>query len=531
MSSAHAEHADSEPGSTTDTGLVAATVPSTRPHVVIVGAGFCGLAAARVLARHPGTVRVTVVDQRNHHTFTPFLYQVATGQLAPPAAAHPVRALLRKMANVEFRLATVTGVNVTRHRVETDRGSIRYDYLILAAGAVNDYARSPGIAARCLALADLGEAQALRNQLLGCFEAAAGTTDHRQRARLLTFAIVGGGPTGAEFAVALATLVRQLTQGDFRGVAVRVMLVESAPIPLGSFPAGLADAAAKRLRAAGAEVITGTTVIGADDDGITLSDGRHVDAATVIWAAGVRANPLAGTMPATGSRGRVIVGPALQVERHPDVFVAGDMAQASGQAGPLPMDAAVAIATGRHAARSILRLRAGRRVGRFRCHVTGVAVTPSDGHGTARPARLRLAGAEGWLGWLVIRVGRGAGPRAAARLVLSFTSGYPQAHRPGQLITGPCHADRGTDDHAAGPEPATARMPAPVARADLPSVNVANANRWGRIAALAWWGQAYPGLREEQEKPRGLRALRERKEKLRHELTGDKSQTRDNYRG
>jgi len=183
----------------------------SRPRVVIVGAGFAGLAAAKALAGKPwyrARVDVTVVDCRNHHVFTPFLYQVATALLEPSGTAQPVRALLRKLPNIDVRLAQVTGLNLTLRRVETDRGPVAYDYLILAAGAVNDYFANPRIAGRSLALNDLDEALTLRNHILGCFEAARWAAgDPARRARLLTFAVVGGGPTGVEFSAALAVLV------------------------------------------------------------------------------------------------------------------------------------------------------------------------------------------------------------------------------------------------------------------------------------------------------------------------------------
>lgn len=335
---AYAGNSANEQVSTADGGS-ASPSPGGRPRVVVVGAGFGGMAAARTLSapwrRH--RVRATLVDRHNHHTFTPFLYQVATALLEPSGAARPIRSAIRKFANVEFRLATVTGVDVTRHVVRTDRGEIGYDYLICAAGAVNDFHHHTSIAQHCLGLDDLSAALALRNHLLGRFEAAIWAQGPRERKRLLTFAVVGGGPTGVEFAAALAALIRQLAAREFPGISAadtRILLIEASAAPLPSFGPDLQKTALDGLRSCGVEVLSGVSADGADCGGLTLNDGRRVEAATVVWAAGVRASPLAGIFPATGSHDRVIVHPSLQIERHPDIFVVGDMAEIPADAGP-----------------------------------------------------------------------------------------------------------------------------------------------------------------------------------------------------
>lgn len=529
----------SEPGSTTGidtTGIDTEAPGDGRPRVVIVGAGFGGLAAAKALADRPwhrAQVDVTLVDQHNHHTFTPFLYQVATARLGPTGAAHPVRSLIRKLGNTEFRLGEVTSINVTRRQVGTTHGPIPYDYLILAAGATNDYFGNTDISAHSLGLNSLGEALALRNHILSCFEAAAWATDPAERARLLTFAVVGGGPTGVEFSAALAVLVAEMVAHDFPGVSTddpRIVLVEASPAPLAAFAADLREAAAKALAAKGVQVEPNAKVADADGTGLTLDGGRRIKAATVVWAAGVRATPLAATLPATGSNGRVIVNPALQVERHPEVFVVGDMAEIPAKAGPLPMLAPVAIQSGRHAARQILRLCAGKEPTPFQYRDLGTMAALGRGDAVAQVGRLHLDGLEGWLAWLGLHIVPTVGLQAKVTVVADWVSGFLFADRPVRLITGPDQS-RQVPTKLAGPEPATAQVPMARAKVDLPSVSVANANRWGRVAALAWWGQAYPGLRKEPEEPHGLEALRQRAEKLRHELTGDKSQTEGNYRG
>ena len=205
----------------------------SRPRVVIVGGGFAGLTAARTLAArrwHRADVDVTVLDRRNHHVFTPFLYPVATALLEPTGAAQPIRALVRTLSNVDFRLAQVTGFDASARRVHTDHGPVSYDYLILAAGAVNDYFDNTDVATHSLGLNGLGEALALRNHLLGCFEAASWAPTAARRAQLLSFAVVGGGPTGVEFSAALAALVKQLVNRDFPAIGAeepRIMLIEA----------------------------------------------------------------------------------------------------------------------------------------------------------------------------------------------------------------------------------------------------------------------------------------------------------------
>jgi NADH dehydrogenase len=305
--------------------------------VVIVGSGFAGMAAAKALAdrpRKPTRIQVTLVDRHNHRVFTPFLYQVATALLEPSGAARPVRALIRRLSNVEFRLAEVTGINFSLHRVESKRGPIGYDYLILAAGAVNDSHHHAGAAAPCLGLSDLEAAEGLRNHILPCFEAAVSATDSAERTRQLTFAVVGGGPTGVEFAAALSVLVAKIMRRDYPAISnlePSIIVIEGARAPLGSFAPDLQERASLALRSSGVLVKPAVLVVDADEHGLAPEDGRRIETATVVWAAGVRANPLAGCFPATGSRGRVIVGPTLQVERHSEVFVVGDIAGPGGK--------------------------------------------------------------------------------------------------------------------------------------------------------------------------------------------------------
>jgi NADH dehydrogenase len=506
----------------------------SRPQVVIVGGGFAGLAAAKALADKPwhrSLVDVTMVDRHNHHVFTPFLYQVATALLEPSGVAQPIRSLIRKLPNVEFRLATVTGFDVTLRRVNTDRGPIPYDYLILAAGAVSDHFGNTDVAMHSLGLNDLGEALALRNHLLGCFEAANWAAEPARRAQLLTFAVVGGGPTGVEFAASLAVLIKAMVARDFPGIDAgepRIVLIEASDAPLGSFAAVLQRAAADELGARGIDVHSGTKVVDIDAHGLATADGRRIDAATVVWTAGVRANALADALPVTGSHARVVVGQTLQVNRHPEVFVVGDMAQIPARAGSLPMLAQVAIQSGRHAARSVLALAAGGEATPFHYRDLGIMATLGRGSAVAQITGLRLSGTAGWLAWLGVHMARTVGPEAKARVLLGWVYGFVFADRPIRLITGPGRPAvpiRTLKEERARP------AGGPLARVDLPSVNVGNANEFGRLAAYAWWIQDLPGRRPPPAPPPGpLRRVKTKVVKVRHEAFGIRSQTKENYR-
>jgi NADH dehydrogenase len=507
-------------------------VTASRSQVVVVGGGFAGLAAVRTLARRHSPVHVTLIDRHNYHTSPPVLYQVATGERPPSGAVGPLRGLVPP--GVEFRLGEVTALDLFRRLVETDKGLVAYDYLILAAGATDDCSARPDVACRALGLGSVGEAVVLRNHILGCFEAAAWTNDPVQRARLLTIVVVGGGATGVELSAALGGLVVQMAGREHPGVTpseCRVVMVEARPWPLAGFPTPWRQAAAEGLRDKGVEVELGATASTVDGRGVVLEDGRRIDAATVVWAGGVRANPLADTLPVTGSLRRTIVNATLQLERHPEVFVVGDMAEMPGPSGPLPMLASVAAQSGRHAGRSILEMCAGRQPTPFHYRDVGVAVVLGRGDAVARMFGVDLRGWGGWLAWLGLQTVPAVGLRAGGSLVAGRHASLVLGRRPARVIVSPDAGRRQPAPPVLGPEPATARVPMARAKVDLPSVNVANANRWGRRAALAWWAQDYPGLRQEPQKGHGIKAMRQREEKLRHELWGDKSQTEDNYRG
>ncbi|MFJ9590714.1 NAD(P)/FAD-dependent oxidoreductase [Streptomyces acidicola] len=418
-----------------------------RPTVVIVGAGFAGLAAAKAL--HRADVQVTMVDQHDYHTFTPFLYQVATALLEPDAAAYPVRAKVRRLGNVSFRLAAVTGVDLDTKVVDTDQGGLPYDYLVLAAGAVNAYFGHSEIAEHSLGLNDLPEALQLRNAILARFEAAAWTDDPAERARLLSFAVVGGGPTGTEFAGALAELVTGTLTRDFPGLdrsEVTITLAEASRHPLSVFPSPLPAAADRALRRKGVQIRSGTMVTEVDNTGLRLNDGTTVPAATVVWAAGVRAAHLADSLGLRlGSHERISVTPTLQVDGHPEVFAVGDFAEISqpdaGQ--PLPMLAPVAIQSGRQAARNINALLRGDIPQPFRYKDLGSMATIGRGFAVADIGSVQLSGQPGFMAWLVAHIALIAGMRTRWLVLSNWVSGYLFRNRPVRLIVGPRGAGQG----------------------------------------------------------------------------------------
>ena len=329
----------------------------SEPHVVVLGGGFGGLSACRVL-RHTGC-RVTLLDRRNHHVFQPLLYQVATATLSPGDIAAPIRWVLRRARNVRVLLGEAARVNVEARRVElSDGDSVDYDYLIVATGASHTYFGHPGWEPNAPGLKTLEDALEIRRRVLLAFERAERETDPARRRELLTFALVGGGPTGVELAGTLAEIARQTLRDEFRSIdtsAARIVLVEAGPTILATFPEKLRNAAREALRRLRVEVRENTTVTDVDAHGVWLGPER-LDAGTVLWAAGVAASPLVATLGAPLDRaGRVLVQPDLSIPGHPEVFVVGDAASFTQEGQQLPGVAQVAIQQAAHAARGILR--------------------------------------------------------------------------------------------------------------------------------------------------------------------------------
>jgi NADH dehydrogenase len=427
-----------------------------RPRVVIVGGGFAGLGAAAGLR---GTdVDVTLIDQHNHHVFTPLIYQVATAMLEPSEIAHPIRTFLRRHEHADFRLGRVSGIDRARREVRTEHGTIPYDYLIIAAGSSNNYFKHPEIAESSFGINDVGEAVALRNHLLQRFEQAAWQAKADERRRLLTFAIVGGGPTGVEFAGSLAELVYGILHRDFPSLdldEVTIHLIEGSEAPLPPFHPRLQRAAAKALAKRRVTVSTGIVAgitsesmrlhdgtIVPDVSVVRLADGTEIAAGTVVWAAGVRAEALADSLGIQlGTQSRIPVSATLQLSGHPEVLAVGDIAEIPQDGHPLPMLAPVAMQSGAHAARVLADLIAGREPKPFKYHAYPTMATIGRGDAVVEGNRFRVHGLAGWLLWLVVHIGRVAGVRSRFSVVVDWSSAFLLRDRPMRLIIRPRRPD------------------------------------------------------------------------------------------
>jgi NADH:quinone reductase (non-electrogenic) len=409
-----------------------------RPQVVIIGAGFGGLSAARGLAKAP--VEVTLVDRDNFTTFQPLLYQVATSGLNAADVAHPVRGLFHKQANVAFRKGTVVGVDWDRRRVElADDGgapsSLPFDHLIVAAGAVNAWYGVPGAHEHALPLYTLEDSIAVRNHVVERFEAADASNGAEPRPHPhpgeLTFVVVGGGPTGVEMAGALAELFAVVFRRDYPHLDVaraRVVLVETRDELLATFHPASQRHAAATLGARGVEVRVGETVDEVTPDHVRFASGEVLATQTVIWAAGVRANPLAKALGLETTRnGRIVVGPDLAVPGRPGVWAIGDVAAAPSRRGRdvLPQLAPVAMQSGAHVANQIARLGEGKGTQAFKFVDKGTMATIGRRAAIAElPGGVRLHGTLAWLAWLGLHLLYLAGVRNRASVLLNWAWGY-----------------------------------------------------------------------------------------------------------
>jgi NADH:ubiquinone reductase (H+-translocating) len=418
-----------------------------RPKVVIVGAGFGGLAAARGLAKAP--VEVTLVDRDNFTTFQPLLYQVATSGLNAADVAHPVRGLFHRQPNVGFRKGTVTGVDWQARRVALadDPDGLPFDHLIVAAGAVATWFGVPGAREYALPLYTLEDAIAVRNHVVERFEAADARvgSDGGPAARPdpgeLTFVVVGGGPTGVEMAGALAELFAVVFRRDYPHLDVaraRVVLVETRDDLLDAFHPSSQRHAAATLGARGVEVRLGETVDEVTPDHVRFASGEMLATQTVIWAAGVRANPLAEALGLETTRnGRIVVGPDLEVPGRPGVWAVGDVAAAPGRRrqGTLPQLAPVAMQSGAHVARQITRLGEGKPTQPFKFVDKGTMATIGRRAAiTELPGGIRLHGTLAWLAWLGLHILYLAGVRNRASVLLNWAWGYVTWDRGPRII-------------------------------------------------------------------------------------------------
>ena len=420
-----------------------------RPHVVIVGAGFGGLATAKALRRAP--VDVTLVDRHNFHTFQPLLYQVATSGLTPGDVAHPVRGIFQDQRNVAFRLATVTGADLASRtlHLEADHevADLHYDHLVVAAGASTNTFGIPGVEEHGFPLYRLADAVRLRNHVLERFEATDADPSLLDQGSL-TFVVVGGGPTGVEVAGALAELIDVVLRRDFKHLDVgraRVVLVEMRDELLAPFSPPSRRHARETLVQRGVEIRTGTQVASVSADHVELAGGEVVPAQTLVWAAGVKANPVAEALGLpVGRGGRIEVGRDLAVVGHPGIWAVGDIAAAgasgtgSGATAALPQLAPVAIQSGRHVGCQICRSLVGRPARPFRYRDKGTMATIGRGRAVAElPLGIKLRGLPAWAAWLALHLVFLAGFRNRISVFVNWAWNYVTWDRGPRLILTP----------------------------------------------------------------------------------------------
>jgi len=397
-------------------------VPEPRARVVIVGAGFGGLEAAKALRRVEADV--IVIDRQNHHCFQPLLYQVATAALSPADVAWPIRHILRDQANTTVLMETVEGIDTAGRRLRTNFGEVPYDYLVIATGAMHSYFGHDEWSDAAPGLKRIDDATRIRRSILIAFEQAEAMAEPAAQCRLLTFVIIGGGATGVEMAGAIAEIARQTLAADFRRIdprTARIVLVEAGPRLLPTFPPELSDYAHKALERAGVEIKTRTYVTNCDRQGVD-TDGGRIEACTLIWAAGVIASPAAQWLGVEADRaGRVQVGPDLSVPGHPEIFVIGDTAMVLDSGGrPVPGIAPAAKQMGKHVGKQIAaRIAGGAGDAPFRYMHLGDLATIGRRAAVVKFGRLQLRGFLGWAFWSVVHIYFLIGLRN--RFVVAFT--------------------------------------------------------------------------------------------------------------
>ncbi len=402
-------------------------------HVVIVGGGFGGLAVAKRLAKQRG-MAVTLVDRRNFHVFQPLLYQVATGGLSPADICAPLRSVLSPYKNIRTLLGEVTGFDLEGRRVLLAEGELAYDQLVVAAGARHHYFGHSDWESLAPGLKTIEDATEIRGRILNAFEAAERESDSERRRALLTFLIVGGGPTGVELAGTLGEIANDTLKEDFRSFRpeeARIILLESGTGILSTFPDDLAAAAEQALMKLGVRVKTGAKVAAIDSSGVTLDNGERIASRTVLWAAGVKASPLAAMLGAETDRaGRVLVTETCQLPKHPEVHVIGDMAAIQGTS--LPGVAPVAMQQGRYVAEAIL----GEKAGPFRYVDKGNLATIGRAAAIADFGKFKISGWVAWMLWLFIHIMYLVGFRNRVQVFVHWAFQYFTFNRGARLITG-----------------------------------------------------------------------------------------------
>ncbi len=428
-----------------------------RTRVVIVGGGFGGIEAAKALRRAP--VDVTVIDRNNHYLFQPLLYQVATADLAPGQIAAPIRQILHRQRNTEVLMAEVVGIDLAGRRVliqipgqgaSVERKAVPFDALILSTGVQQSYFGHDAFARFAPALKTLEDATAVRSGILRAFELAEVEDDAERRAALLTFVLVGGGPTGVEMAGALAELSRVTMARDFRHIdpsKARIVLVEAGPRILPTFAEDLAESAARRLRAMGVEIRVGAPVSEVDAEGVRLAaspqgartqTGERIRSASVLWTAGVKPSPAGPWLGAETDRaGRVKVGRDLTLPGHPEIFVIGDVAAYEQDGKQLPGVAQVAMQQGRFAAKVLVRRLAGAAPpGEFRYFDKGNMAVVGRNFAVLEAKKLHLSGLFAWLAWALIHINYLAQFNNKLLVMAQWAWSYLTRQRGSRLILG-----------------------------------------------------------------------------------------------
>jgi NADH dehydrogenase len=408
------------------------------PHIVIIGAGFAGLETARGLAN--AQVRITLIDKHNHHLFQPLLYQVAIAGLLPSQIAHPVRTIFRKQKNLTFQMGEVSGINFDEKYVKLDGSVIAYDYLVLAVGGRTNFFGFDSIEKAGFQLKDLDTAVKTRNHLLSMFEQASKEGDPEKRKALLTFVIVGGGPTGVETAGALAELITHVMRKDFPNLNLNeahVVLLEAAGNLLGAYPPELRQATSRLLKKKRVDIRLNSKLESYNGQEVKLADGTHIETQTVIWTAGVKATEIVDELKVEkAAGGRIRIEPTLQLPGHPETFVIGDAAFLVDEKGqPLPMISTVAMQQGVFTAKSIRNLINGKPLGQFHYKDPGLLATVGRNAAVARIWGISFSGYIAWVIWVFLHIYRIIGFRNRIIVLFNWAWDYVFYDNQVRLIT------------------------------------------------------------------------------------------------
>jgi NADH dehydrogenase len=411
---------------------------NTLPHVVIIGAGFGGMETARRLAKAP--VRVTLIDRKNYHLFQPLLYQIAIAGLVPSQIAYPVRTIFRKQANLSFQMGEVTAIDLEACYIKLNGSVIAYDYLVIASGGVTNFFGLDSVQSHAFQLKGIDEAVQTRNHLLRIFEKASHEVDPVKRRLLLTFVVVGAGPTGVETAGALAELIRHVLTKDYPAMDwsdARVLLLEAGDSVMPAYPPELRKATHKLLESKGVTIMLRSRMESYNGEELRLADGMRIPSQTLIWTAGVKAAELAGRLGVSlAGAGQVVTEKTLQLPGRPNVFVVGDAAYVvNGGGKPLPMLATVAQQEAKSAAENILRMLKGRQLRPFEYRDPGLLATIGRNAAVARIWGLSFSGFIAWAIWVVLHIYRLIGFRNRLSVLINWAWDYVFYETQVRLIT------------------------------------------------------------------------------------------------